>query len=239
MSDTIHVRLQFFATARDLFGRKTEDVDLPAGLSIAGLAEWLCNQYTVPADRLDGMIFARNHDFVEAAEIVQSGDEIGVFPPVSGGSDALLPTITRITDAPILVDELNPLIIAPHTGAAVVFTGFVRGVSPGTEHPATDRLEYEAYEPMAVKKMQAISQEIRQKWPAVYGIYMVQRVGNLLPMDVAVAIGVSCGHRGEGAFEAARYGIDRLKEIVPVWKKEVGPDGEEWVEGSFHPGAGV
>jgi MoaE-MoaD fusion protein len=239
MSDSIQIQLKFFATARDLFGRKSDEVTLPAGLSVGELAAWLCQNYAVSADRLDGMIFARNHDFVESGELIQTGDEIGIFPPVSGGSEDLPPTITSLTDKTISVDEYSARIVAPHTGAAVVFTGFVRGVSPGTEHPATDRLEYEAYEPMAIKKMQVICQEIRQKWPAVYGIYMVQRVGDLLPMDVAVAIGVSCGHRGEGAFEAARYGIDRLKEIVPVWKKEVGPDGEEWVEGSFHPGAGA
>jgi MoaE-MoaD fusion protein len=239
MSDSVQIQLKFFATASDLFGRKSAEVTLPAGFSIGDLAAWLCQNYAVQADRLNGMIFARNHDFVDASEMIQTGDEIGIFPPVSGGSEDLPPTITRITDKTISVDACSAQIVAPHTGAAVVFTGFVRGVTPGTEHPATDRLEYEAYEPMAIKKMQVICSEIRQKWPAVYGIYMVQRVGDLLPMDIAVAIGVSCGHRGEGAFEAARYGIDRLKEIVPVWKKEVGPDGEEWVEGSYHPGAGA
>lgn len=239
MSETIQIQLKFFATARDLFGRKSDEVTLPPGLSIADLAAWLSRNYAVPAERLNGMIFARNHDFVELDQVIEAGDEIGIFPPVSGGSQQEPPTITRLTDQMILVDEYSAQIVATHTGAAVVFTGFVRGVSPGTEHPATDRLEYEAYEPMAIKQMQTICDEIRQKWPTVFGIYMVQRVGDLLPMDIAVAIGVSCGHRGDGAFEAARYGIDRLKEIVPVWKKEVGPDGEEWVEGSYHPGSGV
>lgn len=193
--------------------------------------------YSIPEVNLSGLIFSRNHEFVENNEILQENDEVGIFPPVSGGGSQK-PTITRITGDDISVDELSKEITTTQTGAAVIFTGFVRGESPGTEHPRTDQLEYEAYEPMAIKKMAIICEEIRSEWPAVYGIYMVQRVGNLVPMDIAVAIGISSGHRDEGAFEAARYGIDRLKEIVPVWKKEIGPDGQEWVEGSFHPTKG-
>ncbi|GBL18804.1 molybdopterin synthase catalytic subunit [Anaerolineaceae bacterium] len=88
---------------------------------------------------------------------------------------------------------------------------------------------------MAEEKMRQVADEIRARWPAVEGIAIVQRVGTLLPGTPTVLIACSAAHRDTGVFEAARYGIDRLKEIVPVWKKEVGPDGEQWLEGSYVP----
>jgi MoaE-MoaD fusion protein len=236
MNDEISITIRCFASARDMFGQKQFELAVPTGTSLLELQILLSEKYHLPLKNLEGMIFSRNQEFAQPEELIRDQDEIGIFPPVSGGSSDGQ-TITRITDQDISVDALSKEITDIRTGAAVVFTGFVRGETPGTKHPQTEKLEYEAYEPMAVKKMNEICAEMRNKWPFIFGIYMVQRVGDLLPGDIAVAIGVSCGHRGDGAFEAARYGIDRLKEVVPVWKKEVGPDGEEWVEGDFHPGA--
>jgi molybdopterin synthase catalytic subunit len=89
---------------------------------------------------------------------------------------------------------------------------------------------------MAEAKMKQVAEEIRLRWPAVQGIAIVQRVGHLFPMTPTVIIACTAAHRDTGVFEAARYGIDRLKEIVPVWKKEVGLQGEEWIEGEYIPG---
>jgi molybdopterin synthase catalytic subunit len=100
----------------------------------------------------------------------------------------------------------------------------------------TVRLEYEAYVPMAEAKMKQVADEIRARWPVVEGIAIVQRIGPLDPGTPTVLIACSAAHRDTGVFEAARYGIDRLKEIVPVWKKEIGPNGEVWVEGHYTPG---
>jgi molybdopterin synthase catalytic subunit len=91
---------------------------------------------------------------------------------------------------------------------------------------------------MAESKMRQVAEEIRARWPAVQGIAIVQRIGRLEPGTPTVLIACSAAHRDTGVFEAARYGIDRLKEIVPVWKKEVGPGGEQWVEGEYHPRPG-
>ena len=85
------------------------------------------------------------------------------------------------------------------------------------------------------EKMQQVVDEIREKWPTVEGVAIVQRVGRLYPETPTVLIACTAAHRDTGVFEAARYGIDRLKQIVPVWKKEYKPDGEEWVEGDYHP----
>jgi len=102
----------------------------------------------------------------------------------------------------------------------------------------TMRLEYEAYVPMAEAKMKQVAEEIRAQWPSVEGIAIVQRIGPLEPGTPTVLIACSAAHRDTGVFEAARYGIDRLKEIVPVWKKEIGPNGEVWVEGHYTPTVG-
>jgi molybdopterin synthase catalytic subunit len=111
----------------------------------------------------------------------------------------------------------------------------VRGVTKRGDAHETVYLEYEAYIPMAEAKMKQVTDEIREKWNSVEGIAIVQRIGRLDPMTPTVLIACTAAHRDTGVFEAARYGIDRLKEIVPVWKKEVGPDGEEWIEGEYLP----
>ena len=99
----------------------------------------------------------------------------------------------------------------------------------------TIALEYEAYLPMAMEKMEQIAKEIRSRWIQIEGIVMVQRIGNLPKGSQTIFIACSAGHRYDGIFEAARYGIDRLKEIVPVWKKEIHTQGEQWKEGGYHP----
>jgi len=149
-----------------------------------------------------------------------------------------LPTIYSVTESEIELDDLLAQITLTSTGAAAIFTGMVRGVTTRDDPHETVYLEYEAYVPMAEAKMKQVADEIRQKWPTVEGIAIVQRVGKLFPKTPTVLIACTAAHRDTGVFDAARYGIDRLKEIVPVWKKEVGPHGEEWVEGEYIPKPG-
>jgi molybdopterin synthase catalytic subunit len=113
-------------------------------------------------------------------------------------------------------------------------------VYPGPDGPIVETvtLEYEVYLPMARQKMFQIANEIRSRWPSVYGIALIQRIGLLTPTQLSVCVACSAPHRDTGVFEAARYGIDRLKEIVPIWKKEIGRDGEAWVEGDYLPSQG-
>ncbi len=146
----------------------------------------------------------------------RSAADTATLAPVSTWSPKTSSISTRCSDRLIL----------PTSGAACVFTGMVRGrTERGTPHE-TEVLEYEAYVPMAEAKMRQVADEIRARWPSVEGIGIVQRIGRLAPGTPTVLIACTAAHRDTGVFEAARYGIDRLKEIVPIWKKEIGPDGE-------------
>ncbi len=148
------------------------------------------------------------------------------------------PTIYSITEAEIDLNDLLDQITLTSTGAAAIFTGMVRGVTSRDNPHETVYLEYEAYVPMAEAKMRQVADEIRERWPTIEGIALIQRIGRLYPRTPTVLIACTSPHRDTGVFDAARYGIDRLKEIVPVWKKEVGPNGEEWVEGDYIPKPG-
>jgi MoaE-MoaD fusion protein len=150
--------------------------------------------------------------------------------------DASYPTILLITQGELDVNSLLAEITLPTTGAACLFTGMVRGVTLRDDPHTTEYLEYEAYLPMAETKISQVAREIRERWPMVVGIAIAQRVGRLNPGTPTVLIACSAAHRDTGVFEAARYGIDRLKDIVPVWKKEVSPEGQQWIEGDYIPG---
>ena len=149
-----------------------------------------------------------------------------------------LPTIFSITQDEIDLNDLLARITLTSTGAAAIFTGMVRGETRRGDKHQTEYLEYEAYIPMAEEKMKQVADEIRARWDAIEGIAIVQRIGKLYPKTPTVLIACTAAHRDTGVFEAARYGIDRLKEIVPIWKKEVSPSGEFWVEGEYIPKAG-
>jgi molybdopterin synthase catalytic subunit len=139
----------------------------------------------------------------------------------------------RLTRTDIEYHALTEAVRSPQCGAVVLFLGTVRAL---TGEQVTVFLDYEAYGPMAEKKLAEIEAEIRTRWP-VGEITMVHRLGRLDVGDISVAVAVSCPHRRE-AFEACQYAIDTLKELVPIWKKENAPDGTgEWVHQSAKPGA--
>ena len=153
------------------------------------------------------------------------------------GRTTEFPLVYAVTEETLDLDELLAKITLPSTGAAAIFTGMVRGETDREGlPPQTVYLEYEAYVPMAEAKMKQVAEEIRSRWNAVEGIAIVQRIGRLYPGTPTVLIACTAAHRDTGVFEAARYGIDRLKEIVPIWKKEVGDQGAEWIEGAYTPG---
>jgi MoaE-MoaD fusion protein len=229
----MNIQVKLFATLKDRAGSSRVGVDLPGDATVAVLLERLAATHPKLAPSLAACVVAVNQEFAFGSTPIRSGDEVALFPPVSGGTP-VGPEIFRIAEGAIDLNELAAAVTLPSTGAVCTFTGTVRGVSADHE---TAQLHYEAYTPMAEAKMKQVAAEIRERWPAVQGIAIVQRVGRLNVGEFTVLIAVSAGHRDQGVFEAARYGIDRLKEIVPVWKKEIGPGGEQWVEGHYQPTA--
>lgn len=231
----MRVKLLFFATLRDRLGQKSLEIEVPEGMNVRQLKEFLAEQYPVLQESMKSVLVSMNREFAFDETPLRQDAEIAFFPPVSGGADEF-PLIVQVTEDEININALLDAITLESTGAAAIFSGMVRGVTERGEPHRTVYLEYEAYVPMAEAKMRQVAEEIRQRWPAIQGIAIVQRIGRLYPRTPTVLIACTAAHRDTGVFEAARYGIDRLKEIVPIWKKEVGPDGEYWVEGEYQPG---
>ena len=231
------IKIFFFATLRDMAGVRETQLPWKPELTVAAVRKNLLDQYPNLSEALGVALAAVNRDFAFDEDLVPEDAEVAFFPPVSGGSEEL-PTVIAITPDEVDLNQIVAQITLPSTGAAGIFTGMVRGETERGEKRATQYLEYEAYAPMAESKMRQVAEEIRQRWPNVKGVAVVQRVGRLAPGTPTVLVACTAGHRDEGVFEAARYGIDRLKEIVPVWKKEVGPGTQEWIEGYYQPRRG-
>ena len=232
----ITVQVLFFATLKERAGVSRTQVQLPVGSNVANLKAQVSTDFPALQEMLPSTIVALNQEYVFEQDLVPDGSEAAFFPAVSGG--AVGPTVLMVTDETLDLDGLVAQITLPTTGAACLFTGMVRGKTERGEAHETTRLVYEAYTPMAEAKMAQVADEIRQRWPTIEGIVIVQRVGLLDAGTPTVLIACSAPHRDTGVFEAARYGIDRLKEIVPIWKKEIGPNGETWIEGQYFPQKG-
>lgn len=231
------IRVLFFATLRERAGVKEISLEVSQETTVADLKALVIEKLPTLQEAFSATLTSVNKEFAFDETIIPEGAEVAFFPPVSGGSGDL-PTIYVITELEIDLDTLLAQITLPTTGAAAIFTGMVRGVTSRGDAHETTYLEYEAYKPMAEAKMRQVAEEIRQRWSTIEGIALIQRIGKLYPGTPTVLIACTAAHRDTGVFEAARYGIDRLKEIVPVWKKEVGPDGSEWVEGEYTPRPG-
>jgi len=237
MSDTdVNLKLLFFAHLKDLAGSSHLPLKVQRGTTIAQVKELVIKQFPALEQPMHTVITAVDQEFANDETILNADAEVAFFPPVSGGSGSR--DILKVITEPLDVNHVVAELAVPTTGAVCIFTGVVRGETQREHMPYTTSLEYEAYVPMAERKMAQIAEEIRQRWPMIESIAIVQRVGTLAPQTPSVVIACAAAHRETGVFEAARYGIDRLKEIVPVWKKEIGPDGEVWVEGTYHPDAG-
>ncbi len=233
----MEVEIRLFATLKDRAQSDRIRVLLPSDpTTVARLLDAVGADYPALAPALRSALVAVNRAFAGPDTPVGSGDEVALFPPVSGGSDFPYPTYFAVSDAPLDVDAIHARLTGPEIGAVVSFTGFVRGRTQRDGlPPETLHLDYEAYERMAEEKMAQIAREIWARWPEVRGVALVQRLGRLAVGQHTTFVACAGAHRDVGVFEAARYGIDRLKEIVPVWKKEVGADHSQWIEGHYRP----
>jgi len=217
------VNILFFGPARDLTGFEREQVEIAPGETVGELQARYESRFPRLRDVAGSLLAAVNQEVAGQSQVLRDGDEVAFLPPVSGGAEE---DSYRITREPIPTQDLADELKAPDDGAIVIFEGIVRNHSRGRK---TLYLEYEAYEPMAVRKLEEIGREVKEKF-AIHHLAIVHRIGRLEIGDSSVAIVVSAAHRGP-AFEACRYAIDRLKQIVPIWKKEYFEDGAVWAEG--------
>lgn len=229
------IKILFFAKLKEIVESSVIQLEIPADLTIADLKKILEEKYDGLKDVFPSVIVSVNQEFANDDEPLHNGDEVAFFPPVSGGQAEDVLAITR---DPLDINKLLESLTLPTTGAAAIFTGIIRGETKLDNPIKTIGLEYEAYEPMAVGKLKQVADEIREKWQTVEKIAIVQRIGYLDAGTPTVVVICTAAHRNTGVFDAAKYGIDRLKQIVPIWKKEIGPNGEEWIEGDYHPNKG-
>lgn len=215
----MQITIRYFASIREVIGRPSEIRDVPEKTTAGELIDQVVREY--PA--IDGLRRASrimlNQDYADPTQLLSDGDELALIPPVSGGSDTF-----HVTDQQIDMQALAQLVASPAAGAVATFAGQVRDNARGR---GVLVLEYEAYESAAERVLAEIGAEIREQWQ-VEGIAIIHRVGRLAIGEISVGIAVSSGHRAE-AFDACRHAIERIKQVVPIWKKEFYTDGETWI----------
>ena len=228
----IQVRVLFFGAARDAVGTNELELSLanPATTSLA--FETLLANF--PGLRRFGrsLLLAVNQEYAKSEQAVNEGDELAVFPPVSGGVLEEPPTLLHardffeLTTQPIDVGAVARRVVLPECGATVTLDGYAREWTKGRR---TLHLVYEAYPPMALTEMEKLGQMAHERFDISH-IGIVHRTGLLEIGETSVVVAVSAPHRA-AAFAACAWAIRELKRTVPIWKKEVFEDGEVWVEG--------
>jgi len=227
----MRVRVLPFGVLKDWLGASATTLELPEGASVGDLLDRVGTlQNAAPA--LRGIAVSVNAEYATASHLLRDGDEVGLLPPVSGGSDAaaVRPVIVALTREVIDTESLVGAAKHGEDGAIVIFDGIVRNNTRGRR---TLHLDYEAYEEMALKQMSGLAEEALAKY-AVRHITIVHRLGHLEIGESSVLVIVASAHRG-AAFEACRWIIDTLKQTVPIWKKETFVDGAVWAPGEPFP----
>ena len=235
---SVPIRVLFFGAIRDVVGAREDSLEVPPGSHLGSVFEHYAARFPKLKEMAGSTVLALNQQFSSPAAPVADGDEVAFLPPVSGGSSGGSRYTQHIADPAghffaITREPIDGTVIARQLlrgedGAFVNFEGVARNNTKGR---ATRYLEYECYEPMAVKLMTQIGREIAASH-AIGRIAMVHRLGKLEISETCVAVVVTSPHR-KPAFDAALEGINRLKKLVPVWKKEYFVDGEVWVDGEW------
>lgn len=219
----MQVTVRYYAAARELAGTTEERVEIDApSADTARVRRVLGDRHPRLASYLARMRLAVNGDFVDEGATIADGDEVVVLPPVAGGART---PIVAIRETALSVDECMRAVRHPSAGGVCVFVGVVR--DHADDKPVA-RLEYEAYTDLALREMGRILARIEEESPGVR-LAATHRVGRLAVGDLAVVVAASAPHRAE-AFAACRLAIDRIKETVPIWKREWDPQGRaNWV----------
>ncbi|MGE5182505.1 MAG: molybdopterin converting factor subunit 1 [Acidobacteriota bacterium] len=215
----MRVRVLYFAVFRERLGRDEEALELAEGATVAEALRALEARHEAVAKLRGKYRVAVDHDFTDDTHVLADGAELALIPPVAGGGHYVV-----LTDQPLSLDRCVAAVRSEGMGGIVTFTGMVRLHSHGA---TIDHLEYEAYPAMALKVMTKLCEEIEAEIAGAR-VAVEHRVGRLAVGDTAVVIAAAAPHRAE-AFAACRAMIDRLKDRVPIWKKEVSVDGAQWV----------
>ena len=224
--------IALFAGLPERLGTPVITLELAREQMTAGeLKHSLIQTYPDHADLISISFAACNEAYVPDGTVIRCDDVLALLPPVSGGQDekeAALPSTPAddfytITREPLDAAQVASRVQHPDHGAALVFIGTTREWTHGQR---TIRLEYDTYEPMALRTMRQIGQELTQRWPGTMSA-IAHRIGVVGIGEASVVIAVSSPHR-DASYEASRYAIERLKQIVPIWKKEIGADGSQW-----------
>jgi molybdopterin synthase catalytic subunit len=224
MPTTVQINVLLFGQAREWVGSSSVDITVETPATVESAFANLKSRHPRLGEIERSLLFAVNEEYASRSQPLTEGDNLAVLPPVSGGESESR-DIFEITRDSIDIAKLRERLLEGDSGAVVVFDGVARNNTKGRP---TLYLEYEGYEPMALRTMEQIGREVHERWP-INRIGIMHRLGRIQTTQSSVVIIVTSAHR-KIAFEACHYAIDRLKKIVPVWKKEYFEDGEVWVE---------
>lgn len=220
----MRVRVLLFAGLRERAGTASAELELPAGATVATAIDHARRATPRPWKLTTRILTAVNEEYVAESHRLEEGDELALIPPVSGGAVEASADFVEITPGRLDAAGLTDRVRARADGAVVTFEGVTRDTNEGRR---VLYLEYEAYRPMADRKIAELIAEIRKRWP-VDRVAVGHRIGRVDIGETSLVVAVSSAHR-RPAFEAALYFVDRLKEVVPIWKKEYFQGGEAWI----------
>jgi molybdopterin synthase catalytic subunit len=219
------VQVLYFAAARELCGAAREAITLDGErTTVRALLETIARRHAPIAPLIHRMRVAVNGELVQLDHAVAAGDEVSVLPPVAGGSSGTV-VLCALSSSPLSVDAVLAAVRHAQAGGIALFIGTVRDHADGKP---VARLDYEAHPELAAREMERVLEEVARVSPHVR-LAALHRTGELVVGDLAVIVAASAPHRAE-AFAACRDAIERIKERVPIWKKEWAPDGSaHWV----------
>ena len=220
MVEQVQVTLRFFAIMRERIGESERQVSFADGSRVADVVRYVEQEFAEIAPLFRASMVMRNHEYVDREEPLADGDEIAFIPPVSGGERDHYRVTADVLDSQAITARVED----DGAGAIVTFAGTVRDNARGR---GVLWLDYEAYGEAAEVQLRKIGEEMHERWPLL-AIAIEHRTGRLAIGEASVVIAVSSAHR-EAAFQAAAYAIERIKQIVPIWKKEAYDDGETWI----------
>lgn len=223
----VSIRVLFFGAARDVVNANQLDLSLDAPATVSSAFQNLVAKFSQLERFGRSLLFAVNQEYATRDTVLKENDELAVFPPVSGGScDYRCPyDFFELTIEPIDVGQIARRVVLPECGATVTLDGYAREWTKGKR---TLYLVYEAYDQMALTEMQRLGAEAHKQFEIAH-LGIVHRTGRLEIGETSVVIAASAPHR-QAAFQACEWAIKELKRTVPIWKKEVFENGEEWVE---------